>query len=108
MRFSVQTADKVSVEELDTPADGDLATAAVAAAVYPGGNRLVEDATLTLPAKRLIKAVSETVDGYNIVYLEFPSETITRSGDECITTSNRNLISIAVDEDQKHNRSEMN
>lgn len=81
----LQTADKVSVEELELPEDGDIATAAVAAAVYPGGNRLVEDATLTLPAKRLIKAATETVDGQEIMYLEFPSETITRSGKQSDT-----------------------
>jgi hypothetical protein len=56
-----QTADKLAVEELELPPDGDLITAAVAAAVSPGGRQ--EDDTLTLPAKRLIKATTTAVDG---------------------------------------------
>jgi hypothetical protein len=59
----LQTADKVSVEELDLPEDGDITTAAVAAAVLPGGQRLVQDDLLSLPAKRLIKSRTETIDG---------------------------------------------
>jgi hypothetical protein len=59
----LQTADKVSVEELDLPNDGDIAAAAVAAAVLPGGRRLVQDDVLGLPAQRLIKTRSEQIDG---------------------------------------------
>jgi hypothetical protein len=56
-----QTADKVAVEVLPAPADGDIQVAAVAAAVIPPGRQ--EDATLNLPAQRLIKAAPATVDG---------------------------------------------
>lgn len=59
--LDMQTADKLAVEELDVPPDGDLVTAAVAAAVSPGGRQ--EDDTLVLPAKRLIKAATTDVDG---------------------------------------------
>ncbi|GBF89284.1 photosystem II oxygen evolving complex [Raphidocelis subcapitata] len=75
-----QTADKVAVEELDPPPDGDLAAAAVAAAVLPGGGRLTQDDVLGLPAKGAVRVAAETVDGQEYLYLEFPSETITRSG----------------------------
>jgi hypothetical protein len=57
----MQTADKVAVEVLEPPKDGDVRTAAVAAAVIPPGRQ--EDATLNLPAQRLIKAAPATVDG---------------------------------------------
>jgi len=53
----------VAVEELDPPADGDIITAAVAAAVLPGGGRLTQDDTLTLPSRRLIESSSAVVDG---------------------------------------------
>ncbi|KAI8475652.1 MAG: hypothetical protein J3K34DRAFT_404001 [Monoraphidium minutum] len=75
-----QTADKVSVEVLDAPPDGDVAKAAVTAAVLPGGGRLTQDDLLTLPAMSQVDVSSETVDGQDITYLEFVSETITRSG----------------------------
>lgn len=51
------------IEELDAPADGDLTAAAVAAAVLPGGGRLTQDDTISLPLKRQIKASSEVIDG---------------------------------------------
>jgi hypothetical protein len=51
------------VEEQDLPEDGDIATAAVAAAVLPGGRRLVQDDVLSLPAKRLVKTRTEQIDG---------------------------------------------
>jgi hypothetical protein len=57
----LQTADKVAVEVLEQPVDGDVRTAAVAAAVIPPGRQ--EDATLNLPAQRLIKSAAATVDG---------------------------------------------
>jgi hypothetical protein len=57
----MQTADKVAVEVLEPPIDGDVRTAAVAAAVIPPGRQ--EDATLNLPAQRLIRAAPATVDG---------------------------------------------
>jgi hypothetical protein len=53
----------VSVEELELPEDGDIATAAVAAAVLPGGRRLMQDDVLGLPAKRLVKTRTEQIDG---------------------------------------------
>lgn len=73
-----QTADKVAVEVLDPPADGDIRAAAVTAAVVPPGRQ--EDATLSLPAQRLIRSAPATVDGQEYLYLQFPSETTTRSG----------------------------
>lgn len=59
--FPLQTADKVAVEVLDPPADNDIRNAAVSAAVIPPGRQ--EDATLNLPAQRLIKSAPATVDG---------------------------------------------
>jgi hypothetical protein len=58
-----KTADKVLVEELDPPADGDVAAAAVKAAVLPGGGRLTQDDLLSLPAKRAVKSSSAAVEG---------------------------------------------
>lgn len=58
----LQTADKLTVEDVEVPADGDIGTAAVAAAVAPGGGRLQDD-RLGLPAQRLIKTTSTNVDG---------------------------------------------
>jgi hypothetical protein len=58
-----QTADKIAVEVLGIPEDGDLATAAVTAAVLPGGGRLTQDDLLTLPPKSDVKVTSLTLDG---------------------------------------------
>lgn len=49
------------MEVLDPPADNDIRSAAVAAAIIPPGRQ--EDATLNLPAQRLIKSAPATVDG---------------------------------------------
>ncbi|KIY95452.1 hypothetical protein MNEG_12511 [Monoraphidium neglectum] len=78
--YTFETADKIAVEVLGIPEDGDLATAAVTAAVLPGGGRLTQDDLLTLPPKSDVKVTSLTLDGQEYTYLEFPSETITRSG----------------------------
>lgn len=59
----LQTADKVAVEELDIPTDGDLTSAAVVAVVLPGSGRLTQDDVLSLPPKRLIKSSTQTLDG---------------------------------------------
>ncbi|WIA15677.1 hypothetical protein OEZ85_002303 [Tetradesmus obliquus] len=92
-----QTADKVSVEELELPEDGDTAAAAVAAAVLPGGRRLVQDDVLSLPAARLVKTHTETIDGQEMLYLEFPSETLTRSG---YNIRRKNFAAAAVKRDK--------
>eukprot|EP00775_Hariotina_reticulata_P004892 gene4892-5137_t len=90
-----QTADKLAVEELDVPPNGDLITAAVAAAVSPGGRQ--EDDTLVLPAQRLIKAATTDVDGQEYLYMEFPSETTTRSG---YNIKRKNFVAAAVKRDK--------
>ncbi|KAF6266284.1 hypothetical protein COO60DRAFT_1474231 [Scenedesmus sp. NREL 46B-D3] len=77
MRKGVYISD---FQELELPEDGDIAAAAVAAAVLPGGRRLVQDDVLGLPAQRLVQARTQQMDGQEMLYLEFPSETVTRSG----------------------------
>ncbi|KXZ52290.1 hypothetical protein GPECTOR_10g922 [Gonium pectorale] len=74
------TADKLSVEVLPLPADGDLQGAAVSAAVVPGAGSGQQDDKLLLPPASKVKTRTEQVDGKEYLYLEFPSETVTRSG----------------------------
>ncbi|GIM10743.1 hypothetical protein Vretimale_14315, partial [Volvox reticuliferus] len=74
------TADKLSVEVFALAADKDLVTAAVAAAVVPGAGSGQQDDKLLLPPASRIKSKTEQIDGKEYTYLEFPSETVTRSG----------------------------
>ena len=95
-----QSADKASVEEVDWPpaaggadADADVEAAAITAAVLPGGGRLTQDDVLSLPPRRLVKRRAAEVDGQEYLYLEFPSETVTRSGYQ---VQRANLVAAAV------------
>ncbi|EFJ53101.1 hypothetical protein VOLCADRAFT_127349 [Volvox carteri f. nagariensis] len=77
------TADKLTVEVLPlaaTGSSGDLVAAAVAAAVVPGAGLGQQDDKLLLPPASRVKSRTELVDGKEYTYLEFPSETVTRSG----------------------------
>ncbi|PNW82254.1 hypothetical protein CHLRE_06g278144v5 [Chlamydomonas reinhardtii] len=74
------TADKLSVEVLAVPEDGDVVKAAVTAAVVPGQGAGQQDDKLLLPAASKIKSSTATVEGKEYTYITFPSETITRSG----------------------------
>jgi hypothetical protein len=76
---ALQTADKLSVEVISPPDDGDVVMAAVAAAVVPGG-AAQQSSRLELPARRSVKVQAAQIDGQLYTYLQFPSETTTRSG----------------------------
>lgn len=49
-RHLLQTADKLTVEVLPLPDDGDIVSATVAAAVVPGGGRAQDDRLQLPPA----------------------------------------------------------
>ncbi|KAG2445160.1 hypothetical protein HYH02_008628 [Chlamydomonas schloesseri] len=74
------TADKLSVEVVPLPEDGDVVKAAVTAAVVPGQGAGQQDDKLLLPAANKIKSSTAAVEGKEYTYVTFPSETITRSG----------------------------
>lgn len=73
-----QTADKAVVEVFPTPGDGDLVAAAVRKTIVPGERQ--EDDKLYLPNQGLIKVQQQLIDGMGYTYIQFPSETVTRSG----------------------------
>lgn len=73
-----QTADKATVELFSKPEDDDLVHEAVRKAVVPAKSQ--QDDRLQLPSDRLIKVGKQMLEGTEYLYLQFPSETITRSG----------------------------
>lgn len=78
------------VEELTAPANGDVVSLVVAAAVAPGVT-VVDGGTdrLSLPSTRAIKVEEVQLDGRKYTYLQFPSETVTNSGYSSLTCQRR-------------------
>ncbi|KAG2500301.1 hypothetical protein HYH03_001879 [Edaphochlamys debaryana] len=74
------TADKLTVEVQALDPGADLVEAAVTAAVVPGASSGQQRDKLLPPPLSKVKSRTAELDGREYTYLEFSSDTITRSG----------------------------